>query len=372
MKKIVIITNIPAPYRVDMFYYLQKTLEHQYEIHVVYSASNASENREWESDQQKILHSHFLASKSIDRSTAFDYKHYIISSGIIRTLNEIKPHLAIIMEYNQTAFMTSLYCKTHGIPYVSWTDGTIHSERNINMVQKMIRFIMISGASAYLASSMAARDNQIKLGADTDKIFISPLTVDIQKYLYKKENYEFRYRLISVGSLIQRKGMDILIREVAANPKLHLDIVGVGPEKDALTGLTKELKLEDRVCFMDFLQQREIEKCYQQADAFILCTREDCYGLVILEAMCASLPVIVSKFADGSRELVQDGENGYVIDIHRSEDIQKAINNVFSEKYQNMCQKSYEIAQNFEISKAAQPIMKVIQFAEKKEHHKKG
>lgn len=66
--------------------------------------------------------------------------------------------------------------------------------------------------------------------------------------------------------------------------------------------------------FLGYQEGEPLQKLYRTADAFVLPTREDCFGLVLLEAMCASLPIISSKYADGARDLVSDGENGYIID----------------------------------------------------------
>ena len=63
MKRVAIITNIPAPYRVDFFDYLQKNYR-DYEFTVIYSSKN-EDNRSWEIDQEKMKNSIFLESKTI-------------------------------------------------------------------------------------------------------------------------------------------------------------------------------------------------------------------------------------------------------------------------------------------------------------------
>ena len=60
MKKLVIITNIPSPYRVDFFYYLQENIR-DYEIHILYASRN-EDNRAWKIDESKMRNSHFLDS----------------------------------------------------------------------------------------------------------------------------------------------------------------------------------------------------------------------------------------------------------------------------------------------------------------------
>ena len=70
---------------------------------------------------------------------------------------------------------------------------------------------------------------------------------------------------------------------------------------------------------------------YAESSLFILPTREDCFGLVTLEAMCAGLPVIISKYADGAYDLIEDGVTGFIVDPYDekqfSETIETLMNN---------------------------------------------
>lgn len=119
--------------------------------------------------------------------------------------------------------------------------------------------------------------------------------MDIQKYLYEKPQKTTQnegLQLLYVGSLIQRKGLDLLLPALAKTPQnIRLWIVGEGQEKDLLQKQCTELKISDRVEFLGYQEGEPLQKLYRTADAFVLPTREDCFGLVLLEAMCASLPI---------------------------------------------------------------------------------
>ena len=111
-----------------------------------------------------------------------------------------------------------------------------------------------------------------------------------------------------MGSLIQRKGLDLLFPALAQTREdICLMIVGEGQEKEALMEQAKKLGITSRIRFLGYVEGEPLRELYHNADVFILPTREDCFGLVILEAMCASLPVIPSKYADGAFDLVQEG-----------------------------------------------------------------
>ncbi|WP_143315767.1 glycosyltransferase family 4 protein [Clostridium sp. HBUAS56017] len=312
--KICIVTNIPSPYRVDFFNFLADNTD--YEITIIYSSKN-EDNRSWEIDKSLIKNSVFLKSKTIKLKKKMDNKYIHIPVGIIGRLKEIKPDVVIGCEYNPTILLAFIWCKIRKLKYISWSDGTLNSEKDINKVQFLLRKLICRNADSLVASSTATKMAQIKYGAKEEKIFISLLTVDIDKYIIKRNFNKANEvpRLIYVGSLIKRKGVDLLLDALSlVNHEFVLNVVGEGEEKYKLEAQARELGIMNKVKFLGYLQQNDLKKVYAESDIFILPTREDCFGLVIIEAMCAGLKVIVSKYADGANDLIVNGDNGLIID----------------------------------------------------------
>lgn len=312
MKKLVIVTNIPSPYRVDFFCYLQKNVK-DYEIYIIYASKN-EDNRIWEIDKQKIQNSYFLDSWTWKIPLREDVKYVHFSKGVTTLLKKLQPDIIVGSEYNPTILQVIRYCKKYGVPYVSWTDGTLHSERNINKIQKYLRHYVIRHAVAYIGSSTKSREAQVAYGAELEKCFISFLTVDLDKYVVesaeRKEN-----QLLFVGRLTEGKGVDLLFKALKGiETPFTLVLVGSGPEEKNLRRLAEELGISDKIEFLGYRQQQEVKWIYASSGIFVLPTRSDCFALVILEAMCAGLPIIYSKYADGGYDLVGEGENGYRID----------------------------------------------------------
>ena len=362
MKRVLFITNIPSPYRVDFFSYLQKNVP-QYEFHVLFSGAGM-ENRKWSVQLEKLSNYAFLTSRTLIIRKRFDDRYVFLPVGVERALREIAPDLVFAMEYNPTILRAVHWCRRRRIPYISWTDGTLHSERNFGRVQRLARRYVIPHAAAYVASSTASREAQIAYGADADRCFLSHLTVDIEKYLRKKESYESR-QLIYVGSLIQRKGLDLLLPALArTDGDIRLLIVGEGQEKPRLEQQARELGIAHRISFAGFVEGEALRKLYSDSDAFILPTREDCFGLVILEAMCASLPVISSKYADGAFDLIEEGRNGYIVDPEDTEGFAQAIREVFAdrERLAAMGQRSYEKAHEFAFSEVSKGCIAALEY----------
>ena len=312
MKRVVIITNIPAPYRVDFFDYLQKEYK-DYEFTIIYSSKN-EDNRSWQIQGESLKTSVFLESKTIKITNGFDPKYIHIPWGVGKVLDKIAPDVVVGSEYNPTVIQALLYCKRKKIPYVSWTDGTLFSERNINIVQKFLRKFVMKHAGSYIASSTKSKEAQLAYGAKAEKCHVSLLTVDVEKYIQQPQG-QGTGKILCVGRLENLKGIDLLLKallKVKSNYTLYL--AGDGDAAESLKQLTKELGLEEKVHFLGMLNRPELLKHYADSDLFVLPTRQDCFALVVLEAMCSGLPMVCSKYAEGAVDMIEEGKNGFIID----------------------------------------------------------
>jgi glycosyltransferase involved in cell wall biosynthesis len=118
----------------------------------------------------------------------------------------------------------------------------------------------------------------------------------------------------AVGSLIERKGFDLLIQAAAhlSNQNLHLVIAGDGPEKDRLAGLATQAGLQDRVHLLGYCS--DVSPIYASADIAALPSRAEAFGLALVEASYFGLPVISHRLP-GIAEAVLDGETGILTPV---------------------------------------------------------
>ncbi len=117
----------------------------------------------------------------------------------------------------------------------------------------------------------------------------------------------------AAGSLIHRKGFDVLIRAMAtldAQPAPHLLIAGDGPERARLHQLAQELGLAARVHWLG--HQDPIADLYRAADIVALASRADAFGLVLAEAGFYARPVVATGIG-GIPEVVLHGETGLLV-----------------------------------------------------------
>ncbi len=123
-------------------------------------------------------------------------------------------------------------------------------------------------------------------------------------------------RWLAVGRLSHYKGFDILLRALAGVPDARLVIVGEGECAQALRATAIECAVAHRVRFAGAVDDATLLAAYAAADAFVLpsLNRGEAFGLVLLEAMRARLPVVASAIqGSGIGEVVADGASGVLV-----------------------------------------------------------
>ena len=134
--------------------------------------------------------------------------------------------------------------------------------------------------------------------------------------------------LIFVGQLVHRKGLDILLDALeplwSQQPQLSLSVVGSGQEADALRRRVEASGIADRVRFEGALAAQHIPQRIAQADALILPSRWDGWGLVANEALSVGVPVLISDRC-GAADLVETGVNGWIFRSQDSGDLRRCL-----------------------------------------------
>ena len=119
-----------------------------------------------------------------------------------------------------------------------------------------------------------------------------------------------RFTVLCVCRFYARKRVDLLLRAAAMLreriPELEIRIVGGGMEKARLRSLWSELRLESAVKWVGDVTQRQLADEYGRADIFCLPSIQEGFGIVFLEAMAASKPIIATRSA-AVPEVVQHG-----------------------------------------------------------------
>lgn len=359
MKKILFVTNVPAPYTVKFF----ELLGQKYDLTVAYERKTAS-NREkkWFSETGRLYKEIYLKGLKCGEENAF-------CTEVIRYLKE-KFDMVIIGDYSSPtgiwAILSLIYMKKKFYIHV---DGGMKAERE--GIKKYIKSFLLSHAEGFFSSGEIT-DEYIKFYAgNSKKIMHYPFSSVEQKDVVdrplnncekkkiikmlepKCEIKDDDFIIVSVGSVIYRKGYDILLKSIIPIKKKVIVFIIGGRETSNLTQIMKNNNIHN-VFFIDFQGHDKIKEYLRAADLFVLPTRYDIWGLVINEALAAGLPIISSDMSVAGRQLVENDCNGYIFKSENDKELTNCIKKVMekSEHFKNvMSQRSIDIANRYTIEK---------------------
>ena len=193
-----------------------------------------------------------------------------------------------------------------------------------SLVRKLLvsynnRFGLIIAPSRNLASQIA-RD-----GIDTPIRSISnPVVFKAARVPIKSASND-DFTILYAGRLGVEKNLPLLLRAYARLRSVVRDavvqIAGHGPELGALQDLCSELGISDGVHFLGFLDHQALGQRYAGCDVFVLPSVVETQGLVAMEAMRFSKPIIVTSAIVSAEELVTEGLNGFIVDPQDSQQL---------------------------------------------------
>jgi glycosyltransferase involved in cell wall biosynthesis len=172
-----------------------------------------------------------------------------------------------------------------------------HADRTVRFTRRACQTLL-----SYYGSSIRPR------------FCVNPAGVDLPDPSHKV-NHIGEVRLLSVGRLVQYKGLDLALTALSGLRQYpwRLDIVGEGKYRPALERRTQSLELAERVHFHGF--QPDLLRWYDEADLFLFPSKCEGFGLVLLDAMSHGVPCLGIK-ADGvtyvnmNEEIIDHGNTG--------------------------------------------------------------
>lgn len=208
-------------------------------------------------------------------------------------------------------------------PVVTTLRGDDVKRATHSLVDRWLLKFAVSGSRRIVCVSDAmARDLRAFLPKHADKIAVVRNGVD-EAFLSVERSSGVRgsVRLAGVGSLIPRKGFDILLLAISLmkhRTGVLLELIGDGPERERLERQARNLHIADRVRFLGEIPPKDMPGFLSAVDLFVLSSRSEGRPNVVIEALAAGIPVI-STDLPGVRDLVIHGDTGWLV---RQEDAQ--------------------------------------------------
>jgi glycosyltransferase involved in cell wall biosynthesis len=194
--------------------------------------------------------------------------------------------------------------------------------------RKIVRFIL-NNCDVLVCQSSDTQKNTIRYFNPKKEIHIIPLPYE--KFKFKRVSREKlgmkknRFYLISIGRLVERKGFKYLIQAMKNLPgEIELNLIGDGPLEKDLKGLTKKLKLNNRVHFLGFVSEEKKFQYLANSDLYVLSSLHEGFGIVLQEAMQVGLPIVATNNG-GQIDILYEGKNALLIKPKKSQEITRSI-----------------------------------------------
>lgn len=323
--KLVIVTEIIAPYRIPVFNALAERRE--VELHVMFLSENDASLRQWRVYKDEIKFRYEVLPSWRQR---FGRYHVLLNRGVFSALNKIGPDVVLCGGYNYLASWQSAgWARVHGFPLLLWSESTSLDRRRGHRVVEFMKRGFLSLCRAFVVPGKSSLQYLKALGISDERIFMAPNAVDSRLFAAlaeeaRREELQVRARLslpsryfVYVGRLVRPKGVFELVEAYAqlddeVRAKFGLVFVGDGADRSELMERASQIT-PGTIQFPGFVQREGLAEFYALADVLIFPTHSDTWGLVVNEAMSCGLPVIATSVAGCVADLVQDGWNGFVV-----------------------------------------------------------
>ena len=323
--RVTVVSPEPTPYRAPLFDLLAERPE--LDLTVVYAATTVA-GRPWSVEPRH--RSVFLRGVSVPGARHLIRHDYPLTPGVVRALQAAQPDVVVVSGWSTFAAQTAItWSRARRIPYVIHVESHDLEPRAgwRRAVKATIVPRILRRASSVLVVGSAARDSVIARGATPERVRVFANTVDVSTWARRADELAARRAgerteaglpddevvVLCVARLVPEKGIDTLARAIAAtgDERLVLRVAGQGPELSRLLDLCSELGL--RSSMGSNLPADELAEQYVEADVFALLSRHEPWGVVVNEAAASGLPLVLSDRVGAARDLLVDGENGFVV-----------------------------------------------------------
>ncbi|KTD49313.1 glycosyltransferase family 4 protein [Legionella quateirensis] len=191
------------------------------------------------------------------------------------------------------------------------------------------------GTDAIIAITEQMRQDIINSGIPANTVYTVPNMVHIPEELTFKEPKESNVPIIGVcARLAKIKGIDIFIDALAELKKRNVafkaKIAGDGKDKEQYVQLIQHHGLTDDIDLLGWIEDRH--SFYKSLDIFCLPSREEAFGLVVLESMMHSLPMVLCKLS-GPIEIVGDSQSALLVPPEDPISMADALEQIIAEKH---------------------------------------
>lgn len=267
-------------------------------------------------NREKIIHYHnevFDRLASLQLSSC-QYFHFVSSVGYYSALKAKKQGAKIILDERaeHPLYLAKLLQEELALLDLERQN---HTPALKEVTRKLLKEYEI--ADYMIVASEYAKKTFVDQGMNPDKVYVVPYGCDSGTF-YPQKKKDDTFRIISVGQITPRKGTAYLINAFLKLPIQGTELVLIGRVDPIMESFMQNLP--PNIKYYPYVPNNKLNDYYTNSSVFVLPSLSDSFGLVVLEAMSAGLPVIVTDHV-GAADAVETGADGYIIPVRDSEAI---------------------------------------------------
>lgn len=337
--KVAVLTNRIPDYRFPVFDALRNDVNLELKIFLSLPEHRSAEKA------RKALNLHYskgfnLTYRTVHREPGVAQQESLpVPVMLPFDLYRYRPDIIITGEFGLRSLAGWLVARAREVPLAIWSEEINETARGINPLQQNIRRFLIPKADAFLAWGEPASRYLRSWKVDENRIYRCAQAVDNGLWgslSDRDERQKAREKIagsgkifLAVGQLIARKGFDLFLKAWGRLPERlktnnRVVIVGSGEEEQNLKKIVVEHCIPN-VHFVSHQEPRALASFYAAADALVFPSLVDVWGMVVNEAMACGVPVLASRYAGASQELIDGTGAGELIDPLDVEAFSKAL-----------------------------------------------
>jgi len=339
-RRVLVLSEIISPYRIPVFNALTK--HEALDLHVVFLAETDPGLRQWRVYRDEIRFSYEVLPSWRFRMG----KHNLLLNwGLRSCIGKFAPETVICGGYNYLASWEALsWARRHSVDFVLWSESNRYDARKGSAWAESLKSYFLKRCDRFVVPGKASFDYLRSLGSAAERITVASNAVDNDWFVAQSDSVraralELREKLglperfvLFVGRLVLEKGVfDLLDAYGSLGDEIRseagLVFAGDGESRLKLEQMSKQIR-PGRICFPGFVHREILAGLYALAEALVLPTHSDTWGLVVNEAMACGLPIIVTSVAGCYADLVEDGWNGYVVPPVDSQSLKMAMEQI--------------------------------------------
>lgn len=340
MPKYIVLTDIPAPYRISLYNEMYKN---GLDFEVFYMRTTVPE-RSWKFDPSAMAHPHYI-DRGFYRMLGRFHVHFnprliwklvrARGADIIMAANWNDPDVLVLAALARLGIMKARF---HW-----WSEAnhlTIGASRD-NIFKRVLRkFVYNAAAGTQLTSGKMTEITFDKWGMP-GKTFIPLMnTIEEEKFVVSPADVDARERnpipvfIMPVRLLENVKGIVNFLRSIGDDNirRAKFMIAGDGPDQAMIEEFIRARGVQQHVQLLGFRDTAEMERLYRQASLFVLPSFSDPNPLSVIEALKMELPLLISDRCGNHFEALVDGDNGYIFDPLRPASVRESFEKLMARR----------------------------------------